>query len=191
MTNPKYNTISLILVVCFIFGSIIFLSGCVTEEIHQTIIHNDFTFTTIEGQTKQLSDYLGKVVLLDLWAIWCQPCQMQMIQLLEAYNHYPREKFEILSINIDPRESIEDIENLLGEFQQIGYSLPWVFGNDDDGDIWETYQVGRGGIPALVLFDTTGEIVFSHEGFMFFSDIPQGAPPDMDLLAPILDQYIQ
>jgi thiol-disulfide isomerase/thioredoxin len=190
MKNLQNNKFICLLLLCSILSSIFLLSGCVTEEVNQQTILNDFTFTTVEGKTKHLSDYLGKVVLLDLWAIWCQPCQIQMIQLYEAYSHYPSDEFEILSINIDSRETINDIQDFLGEYEKIGYSLDWVFGTDDDGDIWERYKVGREGIPALVIFDKTGELVFAHEGFMFFSELPEGVPPDMDLLAPILDEYL-
>lgn len=112
-----------------------------------------------------------------------------MLELQKVYENYNRNDLEILSINIDQRESVQLIQSFLDEFKEYGYELPWVFGRDD-GSIWQTYKVGNGGIPALCIFNRTGTLTFSHEGLAVYNQVPQGFPSDLVKLAPILDNLL-
>jgi len=80
----------------------------------------DFVFTDIDGNIWHLSDFKGKVVIMDLWATWCSPCSAQMVELKELYGDYPRDKLEILSINIDPNESFQKIQDYLDSAKEFG-----------------------------------------------------------------------
>lgn len=162
-------------------------SGCTEKEAISP--GDDFRFTTLAGETKYLSDYRGKIVILDMWATWCPPCQIQMLELRKIYQNYSRNDVEILSIDIDPRESVQQIQSFLDHNRDNGYELTWVFGTDD-GSIWETYKVGNGGIPALCIFDREGVLSFSHEGLAVYDEVPIGLPADLTRLAPILDSLL-
>ncbi|MEM0492838.1 MAG: TlpA disulfide reductase family protein [Candidatus Thermoplasmatota archaeon] len=151
---------------------------------------HDFTFIDCNGNRGHLKDYRGKVVILDMWATWCTPCQYQMLELRKIYENYSREDLEILSIDIDPNEDLDTIKKFIELYNSYGYDLPWVFGKDDTGDIWRKYKVGTGGIPALCIFDRNGEMVFTNEGLSVYSDTPQGFPSNIKKLAPILDKLI-
>lgn len=164
-----------------------FFSGCTENK--PTAPGEDFAFTTLEGAIKHLSDYRGKIVILDMWATWCSPCQYQMLELRNIYENYSRTDVEILSINIDQRETVQQIQSFLDEYREYGYELTWVFGRDD-GSIWDAYKVGDGGIPALCIFDRNGILSFSHEGLAVYDQIPQGFPSDLTKLAPILDNLL-
>jgi cytochrome c biogenesis protein CcmG/thiol:disulfide interchange protein DsbE len=176
-------------VVSVLFFLVFFLSvfaGC-TEEKSDT--GEDFAFTTLDGETTHLSDYRGKVVILDMWATWCSPCQLQMLELRKVYENYSRNDVEIFSIDIDQRETIQQINSFLDIYNENSYELTWIFGMDD-GSIWDTYKVGSGGIPALCIFDRDGALTFSHEGLTVYNETPQGYPSDLTKLAPILDNLI-
>jgi thiol-disulfide isomerase/thioredoxin len=162
-------------------------SGCTEKE--DVSPGDEFRFTTLAGETKHLSDYRGKIVVLDMWATWCPPCQIQMLELRKIYQNYSRNDVEILSIDIDPRESVQQIQSFLDDYRDNGYELTWVFGTDD-GPIWETYKVGSGGIPALCIFNREGVVSFSHEGLAVYDEVPIGLPADLTRLAPILDSLI-
>ena len=149
----------------------------------------EFEFILIDGNTKNLSDYRGKIVILDMWATWCGPCTYQMDELKKTYDYYDRNDLEIISLNIDPRESSQVIYDYIEDFKnQYGIELDWIFGQDD-GTVWEKYMI-NGGIPTLYIFDKHGQIHFRHEGVSVFSEIPAGWPEDTETLSLKIEEII-
>lgn len=67
----------------------------------------DFSFTDLDGRTRRLSEYRGKVVLLDFWGAWCAPCAAAAPRLAGLYEKYRDRGFEIVGIDtIDTREKM-------------------------------------------------------------------------------------
>ena len=64
----------------------------------------DFTGKTLQGKEIKLSDYLGKVVLVDFWASWCLPCHEEMPELIKFYRSHNNSNFELIAVNIDNKE---------------------------------------------------------------------------------------
>lgn len=61
----------------------------------------DFRLRDMDGRMVSLSDFRGKVVLLNFWATWCGPCRIEMPAMEELYRSYPRKDFEILAVSTD------------------------------------------------------------------------------------------
>lgn len=158
-------------------------SGCTDseaeEELDESTITLDtgdeFTFYDLDNNERKLSDYRGNVVVVDMWATWCQPCQYQMLELKKAYDHYQNENVEILSIDIDNRESISLINEFKQEFANYGYPLEWTFGLVKDS--LDEYMT-EGAIPTLAIFDQDGNLAFRHAGVSYFDTIPDNYPSD-------------
>ncbi len=184
----KHNTV----VIIFLLSVLPLLSGCLKSEdnIDEDNGGEDFVFTMLDGSEKHLKDYRGKVVILDMWATWCTPCQYQMLELKKAYEGYSRGDLEIISLDIDLSETPQQVQSFRESFEEYGYELNWVFGMDD-GSVWGTYKMERGGIPTLCIFNQEGNLYFSHEGVIVFSEIPSGWPEDTPKLAPKIDALLE
>ena len=61
----------------------------------------DFTLTDLNGRTGKLSDYRGKVVILDFWATWCGPCRMLMPHFKDLHEKYKDAGFEVVGVALD------------------------------------------------------------------------------------------
>jgi thiol-disulfide isomerase/thioredoxin len=153
-------------------------------------VGDDFSFTLLNDETVKLSDYRGKIVIVDLWATWCQPCQLVMPELKKAYDSYSRDDLEIISINIDSRENAKTIQDFRDQFSEIGVELDWIFGMDSEGIVSEKYM-NEGAIPTLAIFDSKGRLHFRKAGVVAFEEIPQFFPETTPLLAPIIEELLR
>lgn len=61
----------------------------------------DFSFTDLNGKPHKLSEFRGKIVLLDFWATWCKPCMADFPQLKELYARYQASGFEIIGLDCE------------------------------------------------------------------------------------------
>jgi thiol-disulfide isomerase/thioredoxin len=176
-----------IILVILILLSLTFLSGCLDSS--ENVEGEEFVFTNLDGAHVRLSGYRNKVVILDLWATWCSPCHAVMPELEKIYSDYTRDQLEIMSVDIDPRESIGDIEGFIESFEvQNNIQLNWIFGQDD-GSISEKYMK-EGAIPTLAVFDQRGKLHYRKAGVHVYNEIPEGFPENTPMLAPILDELI-
>lgn len=190
--NSSNNTVLIVffLLICGIVVVVgLFALNTPTESNQPVDEGKDFVFESLDGDEVHLSDYRGKIVILDLWATWCSPCQFQMTELKKIYDYYSRDQVEIFSVDIDDSETPQQIQSFIDEFKtQLDIELNWIFGIDD-GSIWEEYMI-NGGIPTLCIFDQQGSLQFQHEGVAVFSDIPQGLPEDTQTLDKIINDLL-
>jgi peroxiredoxin len=106
----------------------------------------------LSGQKVDLAQYKGKVVLIDFWATWCQPCVMALPDLLETYKTYHSAGFEVIGISLDQDK------DALTKFLKAR-SIPWpiIF----DGKAWYSPSARKfevTAIPATFLIDREGKI---------------------------------
>jgi thiol-disulfide isomerase/thioredoxin len=148
---------------------LLLLSGCNEKKISAG---DDFSFTTLDGQTRYLHDYSGKVILLDCMAVNCYWCDQQMPGL-EIISQQYAGAVTILSIDVwttgQYAETAEQLKEHLNELRaNNNLSLNWTFGLDDlQGTIQSTYAPE--GIPMVYIFDTKGNIYYSHMGYEDYS----------------------
>lgn len=126
----------------------------------------DFNITDVDSHIEySLSDFQGKIVMLDFFATWCGPCIAALPTIREFYLLYPENMFQIISIDVDWEES----EALISGFRD-SYGMDWIVGSDPMYDenntvIWDHLNYGSGFIPTMYILNQTGHVVYSEIGF--------------------------
>ncbi|MGC2182748.1 MAG: TlpA disulfide reductase family protein [Terriglobales bacterium] len=115
----------------------------------------EFSLSTLAGEKLKLSDYRGKVVLLDFWATWCGPCREEIPHFVELQNQYRDQGFQIIGVSMD--DSPEPVRDFCRQFQ-INY--PVVMGDAKTGELFG----GVLGLPIAFLIGRDGRIYSKHIG---------------------------
>ncbi len=115
----------------------------------------DAALPGLDGGTVRLSDYRGKVVLLNFWATWCPPCQAEMPGLEQVYQ--ARQKDGLVILGLDQQEAKSAVQSFVS---QHGYT--WTFALDQDGAVAQRYGVS--GYPTSVIVDRDGKVAYVHVG---------------------------
>jgi peroxiredoxin len=117
----------------------------------------NFSLKDHQGNIIQLSDFKGKVIILDFWATWCGPCRMEIPGYVKLYEKYKSEGLEIIGISLD-RGGWNAVENFMEEFK-INY--PIVMG---DAQVAMAYG-GINSIPTTFVINREGEVVTYKIGY--------------------------
>lgn len=105
-----------------------------------------------DGKVQRLSDYVGKgkYVLVDFWASWCGPCRGEIPTIIELYNKYAGEKFEVLGV-----ATWDEPEDTKKAIEELGIKYPQIMNAQKAGS--DAY--GIEGIPQIILFGPDGTIL--------------------------------
>lgn len=128
----------------------------------------DFALTDLDGNPVSLSDYNGKVVLLNFWATWCPPCKKEIPDFIRIYNSYKSNGLEIVGVT-GFRDKISQVTNYV-ETAKINY--PVLFAEDKVKPSLIANYGNFNSIPTSFLIDKEGMIrhvwtgAIDEEGFM-------------------------
>jgi thiol-disulfide isomerase/thioredoxin len=117
----------------------------------------DFVLDTLDGGEARLSDFRGKIVLLNFWASWCGPCRIEFPDLIKVYERHKDSGFEIVAVN-------------LGESRQVAgrfadqFKLPFPILLDSNAGVARQYSTYS--IPTSYFLDRNGVIVGVRAGAM-------------------------
>jgi peroxiredoxin len=110
----------------------------------------EFALQDLSGKTVRLSDYAGKVVIVDFWATWCGPCRAEVPDFVRLQSKYRDKGLVILGLSLD-----ENGEKLVRDFaKEYGVNYPMLLANPETARRYG----GIVGIPTTFVLDRKGQI---------------------------------
>ncbi|MBI3207628.1 MAG: TlpA family protein disulfide reductase [Candidatus Solibacter usitatus] len=118
----------------------------------------EFSLKDSQGRAAKMSDYKGKVVLLNFWATWCGPCKIEIPWFIDFEQRFKDRGFAVLGVSMD-EDGWEVVKPYL-ESKKINYRV--VIGNDQTADLYG----GVSSLPTTFLVDRLGRIAGVHVGLV-------------------------
>ena len=109
----------------------------------------DFRLTDLAGKEQSLSQYRGKIVLLNFWATWCKPCTTEMPAMQASFDKLRDKGFVVIAVN-----ELEDDAKVREHIKQYGHTFPVLMDRDNK----VANQFGVFGLPVSVFIDQEGRV---------------------------------
>ena len=135
----------------------------------------EFELKDARGNLVHLSDYKGKVVLLDFWATWCGPCKVEIPWFMEFQRKYKDRGFEVLGVAMD--DDGWKAVSPYAEKRKFNYRV--VLGNDKTGDQYGGIEA----LPSTYVIDRNGKIAAVHIGLANKKDFEDAIQTLLDVPA--------
>jgi len=152
-----------------------------TKEEESRKVAPDFSLKDADGRAVRLSEYRGKVVLLDFWATWCGPCKIEIPWFMQLERENKDRGFAVLGVAMDD-EGWSAVKPFLKDMA-VNYRV--VMGDDKTADQYGGIEA----LPTTFLIDRNGRVAFKHEGLASKKDfqdaiekllqIPIATAPDL------------
>jgi peroxiredoxin len=132
------------------------LFGCTEKSAQSDVVAVDFTLQDMSGKNVKLSDYRGKVVLLEFWATWCPPCRASIPGIEKIHQSYKDKGLVVLAVSMDEGEW-SSVQSFMKDY---GITYTVLKGTDA---VAVQYRVRA--IPLLFILDKEGKIAKRYPGF--------------------------
>lgn len=118
----------------------------------------DLTLKDVENRDVTLSDYKGKVILLDFWATWCGPCKVEIPHFIEFQDKYGKDGLQIVGISMD-----DSMVEVVPYAKEMKMNYPVLHVGDSQPELDESFGPIVG-IPVSVMISREGKICATHSG---------------------------
>jgi len=118
----------------------------------------DFSLKDFRGESRRISEWNGKVLLLNFWATWCPPCQKEIPDLIALQEDYEGEGLQIVGIAIDELSTTQEFA------AKTGINYPTLTGEAEAIQVALSYGNTSGALPYTVIVDRNKRIAFTHPG---------------------------
>ena len=127
----------------------------------------EFVLPDVDGTPQAVSQWDGRVMVINFWATWCAPCRHEIPIFVELQGLYADRGLQFVGIAIDDPVSV-------GEFAlEVGMNYPRLHGQLDAMEVSKQYGNGVGGLPFTVVVNRDGEIVARKSGPFEHDEIEQ------------------
>ncbi len=164
----KMGVLSLILAGLFV-GFVVSSGNSYPERSQQDRLTKEFTLKDLRSKKVNLSDFKGKVVLLNFFATWCPPCRQEIPELVGIYHQYKKKGLVVLGVSLDMDKAPFVLKSFIKEMK-IPY--PILIGTQE---VAENYQIS--GVPTTLIINKEGKIFKRFDGLVpteYFEKVLKG-----------------
>lgn len=140
----------------------LFIPSCKPKETPPAVVGNNapsFTLKDTDGKTVRLSDFSGRVVIIDFWATWCGPCKESTTELEKLHRKYKDRGIVILGISMD--SGGDAAQKVKGFAKKNNLTYPMLMDNGKTSTSYTVYN-----IPVTYVLDGKHVIVSIYKGYM-------------------------
>jgi thiol-disulfide isomerase/thioredoxin len=123
----------------------------------------------IRGRPFSLADYKGKVVLINFWATWCQPCRKEIPDLIKTQRQYRKLGLQVVGITYPPQTQAQ----VLPFVRKMGINYPVAFGTEQTKGIFDKSEA----LPITVIIDRAGKVRDVILGILFPDEFAEKIKP--------------
>jgi thiol-disulfide isomerase/thioredoxin len=123
----------------------------------------------LRGRTVRLSDYKGKVVLLNFWATWCPPCRAEMPDFIKMQREYRNRGLQIIGITYPP-EHLGEVRRFV---KKLGVNYPIALGTKETKTLFDQTET----LPVTIVIDRQGNVRERIEGILLTVEFEQKIKP--------------
>jgi len=117
-----------------------------------------FQLRDLQGRYRDISEWDGKLIVLNFWATWCPPCLHEIPTFSRLHNELAEDGLQFLGVALDnPR----DVRRFI---KASGMSYPTLYGDKDAALLSKIYGNKHGGLPYTVIIDRDGAVLSTHLG---------------------------
>jgi len=152
-------------VALIVFVAVLALSGGIltqrfllTSQKTEQIFLPDFNLPDSSGVQHSISEWAGKILVINFWATWCPPCRREIPEFIVLQKQYAANGLSFIGIAIDEKDAVEEF------MKSAGINYPMLIGGNDG--IVLANQLGNsvGAVPYTVIVDRSGQIIYQHPG---------------------------
>jgi len=137
---------------------LIFIFVCAQAQAVSSIL--DMPLPDLQGQMRQLSEWKGRVMVVNIWATWCPPCREEIPAFIRLQKQLMQKNVQFVGIAVDDKNPVADFTHAYG----INY--PILLGGNETMMLLRLYGNRMGVVPQTLIFDPNGQLVISHIGLL-------------------------
>ena len=158
---------------CMTFPAIVFalltIAFLPTGVLGQKVKAPQFELKDLDGHTVRLSDYQGKVVLINFWATWCPPCRAEMPDLVNLQREYGKEGLQIIGVTYPP-----ETKSRVRRFaKSLKVNYPIILGTSEIKARFSSDEV----LPLTVVIDRDGKVSEIISGILLREEFDEKIKP--------------
>lgn len=152
-TNSKKNRLLALLLLLALQAPVF---GKTPGEVEEGNFLRNAELRGLNGPNRKFSDFLGKPLIVNVWASWCSPCRSEMGSLDKLAKRFGGKQINIIGISTDdnPKAALQFLQQSGTSFPNFSDAPPWPLEN----------MLGANRLPLTVLIDANGKVVSKHYG---------------------------